>query len=302
MSRLIFVSDGNASCQRWHARLARSGVLEVVLAMALLLGLLAQVQSCIEVRSRRSRLLERGESLRVHAPAAVAALDAVDEATSALAVQPWPGDVRGSVDLSQRGLYLRAVIDEVRTGREVHHAAQGSRKDVLLACLAKPPTNGSASALHEAAIRYRWRVDLDAATPNLLDLDRLGPAVAGTRTFLEEVRTTSDPSALRLLELERAAVPREQGFDFAVIALDELPTGFPPRGGASLADAVMVSRLDDIAPLPHVMRVAVIELATHHLLARVRTSVDVRDLGIPSAMSDAEEVHACQAAVALLGR
>ena len=54
--------------------------------------------------------------------------------------------------------------------------------------------------------------------------------------------------------------------------------------------------------LRDVSGVAVIELATHHLLARVRTSVDVRDLGIPSAMSDAEEVHACQAAVALLGR
>jgi hypothetical protein len=237
----------------------------------------------------------------VHAPAAVAALDTIDEATIALAAQPWPGDVRGRLDLSRRGLYLRAVVDEVRTGREIHHAARGSRKDVLLACLAQPPANGSSIALHQAAIRHRWRVDLDALTPNLLDLDRLAPVVAGTRTFLDEVRNTNDPSALRLLELERAAIPKERPFELAVIALDELPTGFPPREGASLADAVMSSRLDEIAPLPHAMRVAVIDLASGRVVARVRTNVDVRDLAIPSAMSDAEEVHACQAAVALLG-
>lgn len=294
-----FVSDGTASCQRWHARLARTSVLQLVLALALVLGVLAQAQSCLDARVRRARLLERGETLRARAPSAVHALDVFDRATMALAAQPWAGDVHGDVDLSRRTLYLRAVVDEVRTGREIHQAARGSRKDVLLACLAAPPANGSATALHQAAIRYRWRVDLDALTHTVLDLDRLAPAVAGTRTFLDEVRLTTDPSALRLLELERASVPKDGPFDFGVIALDELPTGFPAREGASLADAVMSSRLDDIARVPHVMRVGVVDLASGRIVARVRTNVDVRDLAIPSAMADAEEVHACQAAVAL---
>jgi hypothetical protein len=304
MSQLIdFVPRDVRLAQLVHARLARTSVLRTVVLVVLVLAVLAQVQALVDARLRRAHLLARGEALRVRMPGAVAALDAFDAAVIELAREPWSGDLRAPVDLSRPGVYLRAVVDEVGTGREIHHAMKSSRKDVVIACLLRPPEERSSVALHRAAIRYRWRVDLDELSPRILDAAVLAPAIAASRSFLDEVRATHDPTLLRLFELEGAPNTRAiaESPSFGLIALDELPTGFPERGGPSLADAVRASQLDDIAAVPHTMRVGVVELPSGRIVSKVRVAVDARDLQVPNAMADAEEIHACQAAVALAG-
>ncbi|MGZ3422529.1 MAG: hypothetical protein ACXVEE_31995 [Polyangiales bacterium] len=304
MSQLIdFLPRDAQMAQRWHARITHASVLRTVLVIALSLAVISQIQKLVDARERRARLLERGEELRSQMPDAVATLDAFDAAVSELAREPFGPELRAPADFTRPGLYLRAVIDEVGTGREIHHAARASRKDVLLACLLRPPTDASSVALHRAAIRYRWRVELDELSPRLFDFEALAPAIPASRSFLDEVRATHDPTTLRLFELEAAPsrpISRSD-FAFGIIALDELPTGFPERGGPSLADVVRSSQLDEIARVPHTMRVGVVELPAGRLVSKVRVAVDARDLGIPHAMADAEEIHACQAAVALAG-
>lgn len=308
-----FVDDRTRAVQRWHARIARSSLLRIAVISTLVLGVLAAVHVKIDARLRRARLLDAANRERAELPA-VAVLDRFDAATMALARDPFAGAMhtvdRAALDALVRtpGLYLRAVVDEVRDPRAITTATHGSRKDAFLGCLLDPPKDTSHDSIRKAAIRYRWRVDLDALAPHVLDIDVLDAGFrVSAASFVAELQATSDPTALRLLDHEREArTPgaRRRAIDAArakwvAIVLDELPTGIGVAEGSGIVEAVKKSVLDDVLPVPHTVRVAIVDLATGEPVLRVRTPVDARDLAVQNVMADAEEIHACQAAMAV---
>lgn len=308
-----FVDDRTRAVQRWHARIARSSLLRIAVIATLVLGVLAAVHVKIDARLRRARLLDAANRERAELPA-VGVLDRFDAATMALARDPFAGPMhtvdRAALDALVRtpGLYLRAVVDEVRDARAITTATRGSRKDAFLGCLLDPPKDASHDAIRKAAIHYRWRVDLDALAPHVLDIDVLDAGLrVSAASFVAELQATTDPTALRLLDHEREArTPgaRRRAIDAArakwvAIVLDELPTGIGVAEGSGIVEAVKKSVLDDVLPVPHTVRVAIVDLSTGEPVLRVRTPVDARDLAVQNVMADAEEIHACQAAMAV---
>lgn len=307
-----FVDERTRDLQRWHAAIARSSLLKIAVIGVLVVGTLAALHGRVDARLRRSRLLDGAAIERRELPA-VAVLDRLDAATMALAREPFAGPEkkldRAALDALVRtpGLYLRAVVDEVHDPRSIAAATHGSRKDAFLACLLEPPKDTSHETIRKAAIKYRWRVDLDALAPHVLDADVLDaglrPAAA---SFVAEVEATHEPTALRLLEIERnARTPgaKKRAIDAArarwmAVVLDELPTGLGVAEGTGIVEAIKKSVLDEVLPVPHTLRVAIVDLTTGEVLLRLRTGVDARDLAVPNVMADAEEVHACQAAMA----
>jgi hypothetical protein len=241
-------------------------------------------------------------------------IDRLDRATMDLAAENFAGPL-ATLDASaldrlvrEHGLYLRAVQDEVHSSGAIHRATVVSRKDTFLGCLVDPPADSSHEAVHKAAIRHRWRVDLDRVAPHILEAELLdaGFRVAST-SFIEEVRRTTDATALRLLDHERAARTSQQlrradeaaRAQFLAIVIDELPTGLAEATGPAIVEAVRPSLMDEVLPVPHFVRVSIVDAAKGDVLVRVRVHVDARDLAVPNALADAEEIHACQAALAV---
>lgn len=305
---LEFVDPGTAAAQRWHARIAGSGLLRVAVIMVGILGVLAFVHGKIDTRARRARLLREAETDRVTHPLPARLIDLLDQATLDLAREPFAGPVSGPLDVTGEGLYLRAVQDEVRSSRAIHSATHASRKDSFVACLVEPPADLAHATIHKAATKYRWGVDLNAIAPRVFDADVLDSGMrVASRAWIDEVTATLDPTALRLLDHERAArTPKmlnsataRASTKFIAIVIDELPTGSPIAAGNALSEAVRESRLDDVMKVPHDVRAAVIDASTGKVLVRVRTRVDAADLKVPNAMADAEEIHGCQAALAV---
>lgn len=311
---LEFVDAGTARAQRWHKRVTTLPIVRVAVIAAVVLGVLAQVHAHIDSRLRRARLIRDAETDRREHPAAAAMIDVFDRATLDLSAEKFPGTV-SRIDakaldklIAERGIYLRAVQDEVRSSRAIHTATLVSRKDTFLGCLLDPPKDETHAALHGAAVRHRWRVDLDRLAPHVLDADLLdaGFRVAAT-SFIEEARATTDAVALRLLDHERAARTAQhvrRGVEaaraqFIAIVLDELPTGLAQATGPAIVEAVRPTLLDEVLPTPHTVRVAIIDATRGEVLLRVRTPVDARDVAVPNALADAEEIHACQAALAV---
>lgn len=307
------MDDRTRAVQRWHARVAASGVLRIAVIGVVVLGVLAQLHARVDARLRRARLLDGAAAERRELPA-VAVLDRFDAATLTLASEPFAGPMH-TVDLAgldalvrERGLYLRAVVDEVRDPRAIAAATRGSRKDAFLGCLLDPPKDSSHDAVRKAAIHYRWRVDLDALAPHVLDADVLDAGLRpSSASFVAQVQATTDMTSLRLLEIERdGRTPgaRRRAVDAArakwvAVVLDELPTGIGVAEGSGIVEAIRKSVLDEVLPVPHTVRVAIVDLATGQPVLRVRTAVDAHDLAVQNAMADAEEIHACQAALAV---
>jgi hypothetical protein len=304
-----------AAAKVWHAKVARAGVLKIAVALVGLIALVAAVDAELDRRGRKARLIAAVEDDRRAHPQEVALLDRVDAIAHRLASEPIdtpvvaPAFDRARLDrlLEGPGLYLRAVQDELLGRRGVHAAAAASRKDVVLACLRRPPEDASHASIRSAAIRSRWRPDLDALVPNVEDLEVLDRGLRGaTLDFLAEVRATSSPTALRLLERERArsdqdlrrALHAARAHWFAIV-VDERPTGVAFAEGEGIIETLRGSLLDEILPMPHAVRVAIVE-ANGTPLVWLRTTVDARDLRVPNVLADAEEVQACQISLAVL--
>lgn len=307
ITELEFVDPGTAAAQRWHARLAGSGLLRMAVVVVAVLGVLAYVHGRIDTRLRRARLIREAEAERAAHPAAVTLIDLLDRATVDLAREPFAGAVSGPLDLGGDGVYLRAVIDEATTPRAIHSATHGSRKDSFLACVFEPPTDLSHDAIHRAATKYRWRVDLEALAPRVKDADVLDAGLrVASRAWIDEVSATLEPTMLRLLDHERAARTPEMlrraaalsGARYLAIVLDELPTG-SAVASKGLAEAVQESRLDDVMRVPHAVRAAIVDVGSGRVAVRVRVDADARDFHVPNAMADAEELQSCQVALAV---
>jgi hypothetical protein len=310
---LEFVDAGTARAQRWHRRVTHLPIVKVAVIAAVVLGILAQLHAHIDARVRRSRLIREAETDRRDHPQAAAMIDALDRATLDLAADTFGGplsrlDVTALDKLvAERGLYLRAVREEVRSPRAIHRAALVSRKDTFLGCLLDPPRETTHAAVHAAAIRHRWRVDLDRLAPHVLDVELLdaGFRVAAA-SFIDEARATTDPMSLRLLDHERTARTAQHvrhGVEasraqYLAIVLDELPTGLAQATGPAIVEALRPTLIDEVLPTPHAVRVALVT-PRGDVLLRIRTTVDARDLTVPNVLADAEEVHACQAALAV---
>lgn len=304
---LEFVDPGTAAAQRWHRRIARSGILRVAVAVVAVLGVLAYVHGRLDTRWRRARLIREAEAERAAHPAAVQLIDLLDRATVELAREPFAGPLSGPLDVRGPGIYLRALQDEVSTPRSVHTATIASRKDSFLACLLQPPADLSHAAIHQAAIKYRWRVDLESVAVHVRDADILDAGLrVASRSWIEEVQAAVEPTSLRMLDHERAG--RTPGMlrravaladaRFVAVVIDELPTG-SAVASAGLAEVLKGSRLDEVTRVPHMVRAAVVDVPSGRVVIRVRTEVDASDIHVPNAMADAEELHGCQAALAV---
>lgn len=309
-----FVPSATAAAQRWHARLVGSSLLKLVVVLVALVGAAAQVHGWFDARARRARLIASSEAERKAAPDAAATLDLVDATTLGLARDPFAGatsDIdRDTLDALVRkpGLYFRAVQDEVASARQLPQAAHASRKDVFVACMLQPPADESHDALRRAAVKYRWRVALDQLSPNVSDVELLDVGLRTASTaWLDEVRATHEPTALRLLEIvaernhhEPAARPRALAAaraSWIAIVVDELPTGMLDVEGPAIVQAIRTSRLDEITTQPHAVRVAIVDLGARRTVLRLRTELDAREVAVPDALADADDLQACTAAV-----
>lgn len=311
-----FVSAGTAVAQRWHARVAKARFFRAAGLLCAGVTLAAFFYSRHDLRARHDRLVAEAETARAEAPGAAATMDLLDETIVALAKSPQP-DVqdldRATYDrlIAQPGVYFRAVTDEVTRVSMIPTAARASRKDTFLACLELPAKTTSDASIFDTATRYRWRVELDRITARVSELEALDFGLrSSTRTWLDDVQSTFDPDALRVLEVESEAArldPRARPHAvalasdaaWAAIVLDELPTGFGELEGPPIVNALRTSRLDEVAPVPHPARIALVDLLAGKTVLRLRASLDARDVAVKNATADAAEIHGCQAAVAL---
>jgi hypothetical protein len=309
---LEFVDPTTAAAQRWHARIARSGILRIASFLAVLLGVLAFVHTKIDTRVRRARLIREAVTDRASYPATARLIDLLDRTTMDLARDPFVPLVeidRAALDalVQSDGVYLRALQDEVRTPRSVHTASQESRKDAFVACLLRPPADAAHDTFYKAATHYRWRVDLETIASHVHNAEDLDAGFrVSSRAWLDEVTATWEPTPLRLLDHERAArtprrlerAVRAGSAKYLAVVLDELPTGYSAHAGNALSEGIRGSRMDAIVSMPHSVRVGIVD-ASGKTLLRVRESLDAADIKVPNALADAEELQGCQAAVAV---
>ncbi len=311
-----YVSAGTEVAKRWHARLAKARFFRLAGLLCVGVVVAAYGYSRHDLRARHNRLVAEAENARAESPAAAATMDLLDATIVGLAKSPG-ADVqeidRATYDalVAQPGVYFRAVADEVTSVSMIPTAARASRKDQFLACVDLPARTQNDSIVWTTATHYRWRVDLDAVTARMSELESLdyGLRVA-TRAWLDEVHTTFEAGALRVLEVSSEAarldpkarphaVHLAMDAAWAAIVLDELPTGFGELSGPPIVNALRTSRLDDVGPVPHAARIALVDLRAGKTILRLRAQLDARDVDVPNATADASEIHACQAAVAM---
>jgi hypothetical protein len=279
---------GHASTSRSPTSLRlRSGLrlLTALLVIGAVLGLLHQWQARKEtLATMRSQLHEEHE--RVVAPLATTpALVASLRKQLAEASGDYPGDLRDRgldepnalADLLARPfVYARgplgAFVDRI------DEAAAESTKDAFLTCLMDSPRSTAERDLVPAVERaYRGGAAVDEATPgahrlhDLLASQRFLEPVWATR--IEEAGSATELASLRD-QLERAHLGRAArvaGAEILLYVIDE-----PTRPGTP-------TELDGASD--HLVRVGIVEIASHKTLLRARRRVD------PAWISEAKRIY-----------
>jgi hypothetical protein len=287
------------------------------IGVAAVLAIVAVYVEGHALASRRLRLESQAEADRVNAGDAAATLDFLNRMLVAMARHEIVADEASTIDatelhqlLSERGLYLHAVLDEIGTAPLVAVAAEQSRKDPFVGCLTAPPGSLDDAAIVAAATHARWSVALDDATKQVTDL---GVVLASLRTstleWKSEISAANDPTDVHLLEIvsrrQRRSPPvltaakASANARWFAAQLDDPPYDPSRHGGPPLAEAMRGSRMDYLSTTPHAARVVLFDLSKRSLVLATRTTVDATRLHVKEGVADSEELQGCQAAIAL---
>jgi hypothetical protein len=270
--------------------------------------------------SRRHRLEAQADADRAAAGDSASALDFLNRTLVAIGRGGVVAEEASAIDatelhllLSQRGLYLHAVLDELGSAPLVAVAAEQSRKDSFVGCLTAPPASNDDAAIVAAATHARWSVALDDATKQVTDLGVVLESLrTSTREWREEIAETNDPTDVHLLEIVSrrqrrsptvfAAAKASANARWFAAQLDDPPYDPSRHGGPPLAEAMRGSRMDSLSMTPHASRLFLFDLSTRALVLATRATVDATKVHVREGVADSEELQGCQAAVALLAK